>query len=1816
MAGLADLGGPKGGIPQESGTPRQTGLAGLEALGAVALEAPEVPDLPDDPVDRVRPNISLEPVNPFDDPVPTPEPLTPTQQRHSAVVEQLKLDVDEFDSTFTLLERTENRLGIGWTRKIANDTLNELTQLRSALVDLTGRGTLEAGNQALESLKSRAPFGKPFTDAELQAEVDRDASMLQRKIEKVELDYLAASDAVFNPTMRRGNQIIDIPTHPVMAALNNAQAMGDTDLVDKIAWTFLAETMAETALPSIPQAGPAQLLVPGGLAAGGKLIFGSTSVARAGFVVGTGFVSGSVESAAAFSEYLSEHDVDVTDIDQVTRAITDPEVVAAARSFARKRGISVGVMDMLGAYLSARMLVPPQLTGKIARQITNAGAQLIQNPLTGAGGEALAQLTSGQEFNSLEVKLELLGEIPSAVSEPIIFHLADKLNKKPSDLILIKQVMEEFVKNPAMTEGEALAQMKDIATKGMTDAEAIDLVNSLPGAYIDPSILENTGHEERGSGRQASLTTIQETQIALQGFMDLDGNMVSGEAVVKEEPENGGGKVYWRVENDATPAGLAAMDEAILFKQDELSMAQVEGAATSKINRLSNELEAVKERKAKIEIATREMNELRPALHRLYQEMVSLFTPNANLLILENDLDSEATRGTGYGSNASFHSEDGRRTGVIYLSTTALLDMRKAFMKQGRGKTKRKGPRMLRSVLGVAIHEFGHNIMQHYADTLPPEVLGALKAEHRNWLAQQIKILKKDKDTGIFDILISKQNPNDFFDLSRFLRTNDFEFLRSKVPYNLSLLEWIADSMSRSSSDKKTSVLPPMMRKHMPRLQTIMERFYDRFRSGLGDNSTFDTFLIYIQARAQREARENLAAQFSKVEQQLPAGSQGEVLMAMMDAKGIDVPSELKDQLESNLDTYNKTIRYMLTILQLGKENKHISGLQNYIKAVHEHWITKSNWNDMAMQSMNAWRKLGRKQADLVGRYLLEQTVKSDDLGRSLNNDEIKALLKEKNLNLSPEAWEVVTRIQEDLKNALEELYMLEKTRLNAEYIDAQTLLKGKIVQLDKLFDELRNRDYFPLSRFGEFGIAMKATKTIVIKGKTYAPGDTVHFELYENKRQRNRGEGTLRRKFGPSVKTHFINLTEPLKPFTGMPMAIMSSLKDNPKLGLDAEQRKELQGMIDVMNPTQGIAKRMLERKGTEGFHLDAARGYANYMMQMGGHIAKMRHVGQMDDAIDSVRRSAKYLGSQGILNDKRHEIVNHLIRHQDYIMRPENEWGNMRAWAFHWFLGFNVKSAIVNLTQVPLVAYPYLAARTVLTGKLPGKSDAIASAALIKAGVDVANVFKKKGFKYTPEVSEMLDVLLAEGIIDESLATEIAGQAHGDLITKHMPGQNRFTDAGRQGLTSFLKYSTVMFQAAEKYNRRVVAVATFRLARAAGMDMNESITEAREALRATQFEYARWNRAAFMRGKAGVLFVFMQYLQNVLYFVAREPGKGRYVMLLLLAAGLQGLPGAEDLMDIFDFANREWKKWTGYPDPRSDVREDLRALIIELGASPELLMHGLSAQSFGLSIPAVSDMLGTSFPGLSFEPSISAGRIMPGLEALLSPNRLSGAGAVAGAKDVLGAAITIPINMLRWTRDTDPDQIRALERMAPSVLKGGLRAYRIVKGVNPETGIGTLYSRSGDKLVDFDMNNTTHIGELIGMTLGANPTRVQFAQEKNFAEREALQFYQEMRSNLQTAFNYAHDQRRFQGDSSGVKPTMDAIREFNAVAPKGQQLMNPARGYMQHAKDNALHRKNLSSRMFDTPFIREQQKTFPRATEEQSKIYPGVTQSEERIR
>lgn len=125
-------------------------------------------------------------------------------------------------------------------------------------------------------------------------------------------------------------------------------------------------------------------------------------------------------------------------------------------------------------------------------------------------------------------------------------------------------------------------------------------------------------------------------------------------------------------------------------------------------------------------------------------------------------------------------------------------------------------------------------------------------------------------------------------------------------------------------------------------------------------------------------------------------------------------------------------------------------------------------------------------------------------------------------------------------------------------------------------------------------------------------------------------------------------------------------------------------------------------------------------------------------------------------------------------------------------------------------------------------------------------------------------------------------------------------------------------LFSLAESFNRRITFAAAFQMAEAQGLiainaaranqglpRFASSFDFAEAAVEDTQGIYNRGNRPNWARGPIGsVVFTFKQFSISYLEFFKRLPPKEKALAgaLLILAAGVQGAPGADDLEDLID--------------------------------------------------------------------------------------------------------------------------------------------------------------------------------------------------------------------------------------------------------------------------------------------------------------------------
>jgi hypothetical protein len=594
--------------------------------------------------------------------------------------------------------------------------------------------------------------------------------------------------------------------------------------------------------------------------------------------------------------------------------------------------------------------------------------------------------------------------------------------------------------------------------------------------------------------------------------------------------------------------------------------------------------------------------------------------------------------------------------------------------------------------------------------------------------------------------------------------------------------------------------------------------------------------------------------------------------------------------------------------------------------------------------------------------------------------------------------------------------------------------------------------------------------------------------------------------------------------------------------------------------SPTQSFRKHFIHKENIAGFSRDALRAYAEYFWHGANHIARLEYGPLLQDAIKHGEDNVKHLISKGVNSTKRVQMGDFLRHHFENIMNPKPDFHQIRSLAFLWYLGFNVKSAVVNLTQVPMVTASFLSAQF---GTLP--TTAAISKQYTRLQATYRSPKKAAAMMKDPFESAALDQAITEGIQDESFAMELAGLAEGGNLNTHRMG-----GAVHKGLSHLYTWAGFAFKTAEMLNRRVTFLAALDLARSNpsadylktiqtqyNLELQDLINNkqwtleqataylaAKDAVRSTQFEYASWARPRLMEGKKSAFFTFFMFAQNMMWFMQNSPGRTRYLLTLLGTAGLMGFAipigagvtlGADDLFELVKFTGR-WifgKDW--------NLEKEIREQIVELtDMPPDLFLHGVSRYGFGLE--HLGDMTGLPLPAVDLSGTLGMGSPLPIVSPLVQTLGRQGDFNDKLARftsEGAGAGFGIGIGILKALSDEDTNP-RRWEQALPTSVANVSKAYRQWKE-------GAEKMRGGAELIEFDRNDPEHMAELAAHSLGFRLTRSGQAWDLRIAQLEASAFWDMRRSHLLSQYDLA----RQGGVTAEVNDMLEDIKRYNKQVP-----------------------------------------------------------------
>ncbi|QOW45549.1 MULTISPECIES: PLxRFG domain-containing protein [Acinetobacter] len=725
--------------------------------------------------------------------------------------------------------------------------------------------------------------------------------------------------------------------------------------------------------------------------------------------------------------------------------------------------------------------------------------------------------------------------------------------------------------------------------------------------------------------------------------------------------------------------------------------------------------------------------------------------------------------------------------------------------------------------------------------------------------------------------------------------------------------------------------------------------------------------------------------------------------------------------------------------------------------------------------------------------------------------------------SLSPEAQAMYLKARDAYKKHYAKVQSAIKDRILRASLSSQK--KADLIkQMDDQFYGYVKGVYFPLARFGKY--------VVVVRNQN---GDVESVSRAETMGEAQKIRSEMLKKFPQWKVEPVIQDKEFRSARDAVGRGFMSSLFDEvANLGLSSTEQASFEDTLNQLYlssmPDLSWAKHGIHRKGTAGFSNDARRAFAQHMFSGANYLAKLRYGDQLADQLDAMQ---KYADDQIKQNHQYNQstaqsVIDEMNKRHENLMNPKGHplSSALTSLGFIYYLGLSPAAAMVNLSQTALVAYPLMGAKWDFdkAGKelLKASND-------FRKGVEFHKV-KWQGTKtdlykaVSSDISKFLNKdeqaayqkAVDSGAIDVTQAHDLAGIAQGE-------------DSGVMWKTRpIMRAASVMFHSAERFNREVTFIASYRLARQAGANHDDAYEQADKMTYDSQYDYGSGNRPRIMQGNvAKVLLLFKQFGQNMVYTLARqtyqsikgetkeERREARRAISAILAmhatfAGALGLPMVGMLLSV--------ASWMGGDD---DDPWDA-----------EVALRNYLAEAFN---PTISNMLMKGAPrGIGVDIS---GRV--GINNLLLPDVQEG---LEGKKwwDSASAAVLGPIggigaNIAKGAQEiSEGHNLRGVESMLPVFLKNFAKTYRYAdEGVQDKTGVSIM-----DEVSSMD---------LLVQGMGFSPSDVRTASEGKTAIYQLNRKLNERRSRLMALWSRA----KMMDDQQEMDEIWEEIQGFNDKNP-----------------------------------------------------------------
>jgi len=780
---------------------------------------------------------------------------------------------------------------------------------------------------------------------------------------------------------------------------------------------------------------------------------------------------------------------------------------------------------------------------------------------------------------------------------------------------------------------------------------------------------------------------------------------------------------------------------------------------------------------------------------------------------------------------------------------------------------------------------------------------------------------------------------------------------------------------------------------------------------------------------------------------------------------------------------------------------------------------------DGVESKLSRWLTASAQDTTAAGKALLERTVGGFEVG-------------------SMEYQNLVARLTNDQRELFEQATAMLADRLQLEFeTDKKTMaralgadspayaewLENRAAQVDRLIKQ----GYMPERRYGDHTV----TITMPVTDPNGTTKDiTVFHEQFESEAEAKLAEQQYKdalQSVAPELK---ISQGFRYSPEHDASLSYQQFLDMARRFNIEVSQA-EKERLAKAMISADSVRRnRIFRRKNVPGYSEDAVRVLSEFGVTAANKVSYAEFSEFLGEAQKGTPISVSWADGAPVLAAAKGNLWaedgpqsgfyrNLADQTIEYVMTPprDNEVSQkLRAGATLHFLGGSMAAGVVQVSSLPMVSAPYLSGHTSYVNAMSKLMSAFGTVAKNSAVLtDLAKLERLENrvdaVDSVPGLRAALIQAAQDGTTLDTEIYQIMGLTRGGVMAKS------------KNVRRALEIWMYPFRKTEQWNRATTFIAAYKVGIENKLGGAELYKFAQDAVYNTQFRYDEANRPSIARNPIwAVMFTFKSYpifMTETLVALARERPQAAVMMMLSLAlfAGVEGLPFAEDIMDIIDtVAQRVFgSPFNSQRALRNVVKSASEAVVgVDLSG---VLLRGLVNELTGLSFASRVGM-GNLIPGTRL--GAADADFKRTAEELIGPAAGLVGGFGAGAGELLKGNF-----------------YEAFKDAAPLAMKNAVKGWeQWDKGYATDSG--------GRKLVDVGGPGAIMQG------LGFAPASVSRAWELDMIDKRATSFYNVVKDDFTKEIVKAAKD----GDSARMSELVEAIVAWNERHPRMPLALSPS--------------------------------------------------------